>query len=159
MVEAVKDLKLISKLANKVNIPIMLNQLHGGKSPNWSLQELQDAGVGIVIYSTPCLLSAQRAMELYLDELYRTQRLPEENTSTIGDCNHVLFRRETKPRYPLSRAIGRVSVRPGPPRGSIDASAFHRLSPFCLAAVAGGAINAVAGGGTLVTFPALLGGL
>ncbi len=99
MVEAVKDLNLISKLAKTVNIPIMLNQLHGGKSPNWTLQELQDAGVGIVIYSTPCLFSAQRAMELYLEELYRTQRLPEENTATISDCNRVLFKREPKPRY------------------------------------------------------------
>jgi 2-methylisocitrate lyase-like PEP mutase family enzyme len=90
MVEAIKDLKMISKLRNLVHIPIMVNQLHGGKSPDWRFDELEDAGASIVICSTPCLFSAQYGIERYLDMMMEMNRLPSENTASMGDCSRIL---------------------------------------------------------------------
>jgi 2-methylisocitrate lyase-like PEP mutase family enzyme len=90
MVEAIRDLNTISKLRSYVTVPIMVNQLHGGKSPNWRFDELEDAGASIVIYSTPCLFAAQHGIERYLDMLLEMKRLPSEGTATMSDCAGVL---------------------------------------------------------------------
>jgi 2-methylisocitrate lyase-like PEP mutase family enzyme len=90
MVEAIRDLETIAKLRSFVSIPIMVNQLHGGKSPNWRFDELEDAGASILICSTPCLFAAQYGMERYLDTMLEANRLPSENTVTMSDCARVL---------------------------------------------------------------------
>ena len=92
MVEAIRDLETIAKLRSQVSVPIMVNQLHGGKSPNWRFDELEDAGASIVIYSTPCLFAAQYSIQHYLDTLLEDKRLPAENTASMNDCAHVLNR-------------------------------------------------------------------
>jgi 2-methylisocitrate lyase-like PEP mutase family enzyme len=90
MVEAVSDLELVRRVVEQTDAPVMVNQLHGGKSPNWTLQELQDVGVSIVMYSTPCLFAAQYGMQKYLDELIATGVLPAEGTTTMRQCVEVL---------------------------------------------------------------------
>jgi len=90
MVEAVPDLEFVRRVVDEAGAPVMVNQLHGGKTPDWSLKELQDAGVGIVIYSTPCLFAAQRGMEQYLDALLDAGRLPADGTSTMNECVDIL---------------------------------------------------------------------
>jgi 2-methylisocitrate lyase-like PEP mutase family enzyme len=90
MMEAIKDLGVIHDISRQVSCPIMVNQIHGGKSPNWSLDELEDAGVSIVIYSTPCLFSAQYAIENYLTSLRLSQRLPDEGSVKISECTDLL---------------------------------------------------------------------
>ncbi len=91
MVEAVNDLDFVSEVVDKTSVPVMVNQLHGGKSPYWTLQEMQDVGVSIVIYSTPCLFAAQYGMEKYLDQMMETGVLPDENTSEMHDCVNLLY--------------------------------------------------------------------
>ena len=103
MVEAIRDLDTIAKLRSLVAVPIMINQLHGGKSPNWRFDELEDAGASIVIYSTPCLFAAQYGIERYLDTLLETQRLPAENTATMADCARVLNGHRTSEPAPVLR--------------------------------------------------------
>ncbi len=90
MVEAIKDLDTISKLRSHVSVPIMINKLHGGKSPNWRFDEMEDAGATIVIYSTPCLFAAQHGIERYLDKMLTMNRLPSDYTATIVDCARVM---------------------------------------------------------------------
>lgn len=90
MVEAIRDLNTISKLRSHVSVPIMVNQLHGGKSPNWRFDELEDAGASIVIYSTPCLFAAQYGIQRYLDMLIAEKCLPSEYTASMEDCARVL---------------------------------------------------------------------
>jgi 2-methylisocitrate lyase-like PEP mutase family enzyme len=90
MVEATRDLDTIANLRRHIDVPIMVNQLHGGKSPNWRFNELEDAGANIVIYSTPCLFAAQRGIERYLDALLQTHRLPKEGTASMDECARVL---------------------------------------------------------------------
>jgi 2-methylisocitrate lyase-like PEP mutase family enzyme len=90
MVEAIRDLKTISRLRSQVSVPIMVNQLHGGKSPNWRFDELEDAGASIVIYSTPCLFAAQYGIERYLDLMLEMSCLPSEGTTSMVDCQQIL---------------------------------------------------------------------
>jgi 2-methylisocitrate lyase-like PEP mutase family enzyme len=90
MVEAIRDLDTIAKLRSFTDVPIMVNQLHGGKSPNWRFDELEDAGASIVILSTPCLFAAQFGIEQYLDKMIEEQRLPSVGTASMVDCARVL---------------------------------------------------------------------
>jgi len=90
MVEAIADLELVYKLSNEVDCPIMVNQLQGGKSPNWSLQELEDAGVSIVIYSTPSLFSAQYGMETFFKSMKENGIMPTNGTVDMDDCVKML---------------------------------------------------------------------
>lgn len=90
MVEAIRELKTISKLRSHVSVPIMVNQLHGGKSPNWRFDEMKDAGASIVICSTPCLFAAQHGIERYLDMMLEMNRLPLDHTATMTECSRVL---------------------------------------------------------------------
>jgi 2-methylisocitrate lyase-like PEP mutase family enzyme len=101
MVEAIKDLETISKLRSHITNPIMVNQLHGGKSPNWRFDELEDAGASIVIYSTPCLFAAQYGIEHYLDRMLELHRLPSENTASMDDCARVLNEAPPAPVTPI----------------------------------------------------------
>lgn len=92
MVEAIQDLETISKLRSRVSVPIMVNQLHGGKSPDWRFDELQAAGASIVIYSTPCLFAAQYGIQEYLKAMIEKNGLPMEGTVSMDDCANVLNR-------------------------------------------------------------------
>ncbi|MEI8242189.1 MAG: isocitrate lyase/PEP mutase family protein [bacterium] len=92
MVEAVHDLAFVQALCQAVKVPVMVNQLHGGKSPNWTLDQMQRAGVTMVIYSTPCLFAAQQGISSYLDQLAASGMLPASGTATMFDCVEVLSR-------------------------------------------------------------------
>jgi 2-methylisocitrate lyase-like PEP mutase family enzyme len=102
MVEAIRDLKAVSKLCSLVSVPIMINQLHGGKSPHWRFDELEDAGVSIVICSTPCLFAAQYGIEKYLDMILEMNCLPSENTASMNDCQRVLNENHVQKQLPFS---------------------------------------------------------
>ena len=90
MIEAVHDLEFVREVVRQTKAPVLVNQIHGGKSPNWKLQEMQDVGVSMVIYSTPCLFAAQYGMEKYLKQLIEDGVLPNENTSSMLDCVEIL---------------------------------------------------------------------
>lgn len=65
--------------------PLLFNQIAGGKSPRLSLSELQDLGVNVAMYSTPCLFAAQAAMDEAMLELRAEDgRLPEVKEGDIG---------------------------------------------------------------------------
>jgi len=103
MIEAIHDLDCVIELAKEINAPIMINQLHGGKSPNWSLKEMQDAGVDIVIYSTPTIFAAQHGIQNYLAQLVETGLLPSEGTVTMHECLEMLH---SPPNYLMGAAAG-----------------------------------------------------
>src|SRR5882757_6396489 len=65
--------------------PLLFNQIAGGKSPRLSLSELQDLGVNVAMYSTPCLFAAQASMDEAMLELRAEGgRLPEVKEGDIG---------------------------------------------------------------------------
>ena len=63
LVDGVKDLNIIRKVQETIDKPIVFNNIAGGKSPMVGLDELKQAGVSLVNYSTPCLFTAQSALE------------------------------------------------------------------------------------------------
>jgi len=93
LVDAVPGLDMLRELKARVNRPIVCNQLSGGKSPAWSLTELDEAGVSLVIYSTPCLFAAQEAIEDTLTTLKAQDgRLLQGVTTRVAlhECTEVL---------------------------------------------------------------------
>lgn len=90
LLEAVKDIDTLSRLSQRIPAPIVFNQIAGGLSPRVSLSELEQAGVSLVNYSTPCLFAAQSALEETLSGLARSDgRLPESGIG-VHDCNALL---------------------------------------------------------------------
>ncbi len=81
--------------------PLLFNQIAGGKSPRFSLTDLEELGVGVAIYSTPCLFAAQSAIDEALSRLAADDgRLPETGVG-VEACLDLLDRN-------LSRHHGRV---------------------------------------------------
>lgn len=93
LIDGVRDLTLLSRLAAELDRPIVFNQIAGGKSPPCSLSELSDIGVTAAIYSTPCLFAAQEAIEAALESLTLNDgRLPDpaDDRASVASCTAVL---------------------------------------------------------------------
>lgn len=93
LVDGVRDLEIVRWLAEQVECPFTFNQIAGGKSVACSGTELRDAGVSLVIYSTPCLFAAQQAIEDALHALTASDgRLPQPSDGAVGvaRCTTVL---------------------------------------------------------------------
>jgi 2-methylisocitrate lyase-like PEP mutase family enzyme len=93
LADGLRDAGLIKNLRQRTGIPVAFNQIAGGKSPARTARELEEAGVSIGIYSTPCLFAAQSA----IDTAVRSLLGPEGRLSTTGpgaiglaDCTAVL---------------------------------------------------------------------
>lgn len=69
LVDGLGDSDFLRVLRREVKKPLVFNQIAGGKSPPRSWTELKDAGVSIVIHSTPCLFAAHQAMNAELQAL------------------------------------------------------------------------------------------
>jgi 2-methylisocitrate lyase-like PEP mutase family enzyme len=69
LVEALPSLDRFRALQDRIQVPLVCNQIAGGKTPPWSLPELGSAKVGVVIYSTPCLFAAHAAIDRAMVQL------------------------------------------------------------------------------------------
>ena len=70
LVDGVRSVDWIHKVRKVIgDKPLLFNQIAGGKSPRISLPELEELGVDVAIYSTPCLFAAQTAIDEALTEL------------------------------------------------------------------------------------------
>jgi 2-methylisocitrate lyase-like PEP mutase family enzyme len=93
LVDGVRSAEWIRKIHAVVGgKPLLFNQIAGGKSPRFSLSDLDELGIGVAIYSTPCLFAAQTAMEQALTRLKEDDgRLPEGSVGVAG-CLDLLER-------------------------------------------------------------------
>lgn len=90
LIDAIPDLNFVRVLKEKVNRPIVYNQIAGGKSPIVSIPELQEAGAAIVLYSTPCLFAAEASLEATLQQMRDRKTLPQQGDVGIKECNNLL---------------------------------------------------------------------
>jgi 2-methylisocitrate lyase-like PEP mutase family enzyme len=92
LVDGVGDLNLVEELAAALGVPLVFNQLAGGKSPVVGLKELASRGVSLVLYSTVPLFAAHRAVDERLDELldYDGRLDAITRSVTLEPCNEVL---------------------------------------------------------------------
>jgi 2-methylisocitrate lyase-like PEP mutase family enzyme len=86
LVDGVRDVESIRRVRRVIgDKPLLFNQISGGRSPRLSLSELDELGVDVAIYSTPCLFAAGRAMDEALTRLKDDDgRLPEQRAGEIG---------------------------------------------------------------------------
>lgn len=112
LIDGLRDLELVRALSREIGRPFVFNQIAGGKSPSYDLAELRQAGVSLVIYSTPCLFAAQGAIDDALSDLFLSGgRLkgPADGGVGVRACTAVLqanLDRRDGPSSPA--AVGRV---------------------------------------------------
>lgn len=90
LVDGLKSLETVRQLSAKAGRPFCFNQIAGGKSPACTLTELREAGVKLVIYSTPCLFSAQAAIDDALVELKKADGSLRDSRIGLKDCTAIL---------------------------------------------------------------------
>jgi 2-methylisocitrate lyase-like PEP mutase family enzyme len=85
LVDGPTDLAFLRELRKEVSKPLAFNHIAGGKSPVRSWTELRQAGISIVIHSTPCLFAAHQAIEQEL-ALLRSEdgRVPEPEPPRVS---------------------------------------------------------------------------
>lgn len=93
LVDGLESLDVLGAVRDGTDVPIAFNQIAGGRSPGRSWTELRQAGVSMVIYSTPCLFGAQAAIGHDLAALSANDGvLPEPGDGRVGlkDCTTLL---------------------------------------------------------------------
>lgn len=91
LVDGIGDMAMLEQIRSSTNKPLAFNQIAGGKSPAWSLNELQKAGVALAIHSIPCLAAAQQAVTAAMQRLKTEGRLEgSTNGVMLSECNEVL---------------------------------------------------------------------
>jgi 2-methylisocitrate lyase-like PEP mutase family enzyme len=93
LVDGLRSAEWIRKIQSAAGgKPLLFNQIAGGKSPRFSLSELDELNVSATIYSTPCLFAAQTAMDEALSRLKVDDgRLPEGSVG-VAECIDLLER-------------------------------------------------------------------
>ena len=109
LVDGLKSLDAVRELTGRVPQPFCFNQIAGGKSPPFTLTELGNAGVRLVIYSTPCLFAVQPAIMGALEAIRRDDGSLANSPIGVKDCNRVL--QENLERRTVPQLIVRPSER------------------------------------------------
>jgi 2-methylisocitrate lyase-like PEP mutase family enzyme len=92
LADGITDLGMLKTLKTNVDKPLVFNQIAGGKSPTCSLEDLQNAGVSLVNYSTPCLFAAQAALEAEMRLLRECNGFLEKDRVGVPECTVHLYR-------------------------------------------------------------------
>lgn len=118
LVDGIGNLRRLRTMADQLTLPLMFNQIAGGKSPRCSLTELRSAGVRLVNYSTPCLFAAQNAIEREMIRLKAEDGLLPADGVNVARCTATL-------QDNLNRRDARVAA---PARESTPATAKAEVS-------------------------------
>ena len=90
LIDGLQDLSLLGEARRRAGVPVVFNQIAGGKSPACSLDDLAAFGASIAIYSTPCLFAAQKAITETLARIGADRgRLPGDSLG-VPDCTAVV---------------------------------------------------------------------
>src|SRR6267154_4901002 len=103
LVDGVRSVEWIRKVRGVVGSkPLLFNQIAGGLSPRLSLTELEELGINVAIYSTPCLFAAHTAMAHALIELRANDgRLAELKSDDVGVADSLaLLERNLSRHHP-----------------------------------------------------------
>lgn len=109
LVDGVRSVEWIRKVRSVVGSkPLLFNQIAGGLSPRLSLTELEELGINVAIYSTPCLFAAHTAMAHALVELRANDgRLGEVKSGDVGVATSITLLEKNisrhHPRHRLDR--------------------------------------------------------
>lgn len=90
LVDGLTTLDTVRHLSGLVKKPFCFNQIAGGKSPPCDLPDLQQSGVKIAIYSTPCLFPVQAAIENAMNDLKKRDGSLVGSPVGVKDCTRIL---------------------------------------------------------------------
>ena len=92
MVEGLNDRDSIDKVCNAVpGTTVCVNLIYGGKTPPITMSQLQEHGVKMVLYSTPCLFAAQLAITKILNQLKEDDGLISEKLDQVSLVENNAF--------------------------------------------------------------------
>jgi 2-methylisocitrate lyase-like PEP mutase family enzyme len=114
LVDGVRRVEWIRKVRSVVGgKPLLFNQIAGGLSPRLSLTELEELGINVAIYSTPCLFAAHTAMAHALVELRANDgRLAEVKSDDVGVATSIaLLEKNISRHHPRHRLDGPDQLR------------------------------------------------
>ena len=92
LADGIADLNVLKVLKAEVEKPLVFNQIAGGKSPTCSLDDLKEAGVSLVNYSTPCLFAAQAALDTEMQLLIERNCFLQKDRVGVPECTVHLER-------------------------------------------------------------------
>jgi 2-methylisocitrate lyase-like PEP mutase family enzyme len=111
LVDGVRSVEWIRKVRGVIGAkPLLFNQIAGGLSPRLSLTELDELGVDVAIYSTPCLFAAHAAMTETLESL----RANDGRLAAVGDGDVGVATSIALLEGNISRHHPRAARRPAP---------------------------------------------
>lgn len=93
LADGVNDLDQLSAIRQSVSCAVVANVIGGGRVPPCDRETLGRLGLDLLLYSTPCLFAAQRAIELQLDYLAEASLPISESLShgvSLESCQNVL---------------------------------------------------------------------
>ena len=96
LVDGLTSLDVVRALSQRVDRPFCFNQIAGGKSPVCTQSELKDAGVSLVIYSTPCLFAAQAAFDEAMADLKARDGTLAGSRIGVKDCTLLLAENQAR---------------------------------------------------------------
>ena len=91
LADGIKDLSIIQTIKEEVDQPIVFNNIAGGKSPMCNLTQLKQAGVSLVNYSTPCLFTAQSALEKEMQRMKDNDGSLVATDINVQNCTELLL--------------------------------------------------------------------
>jgi len=106
LVDGVRSVEWIRKVRGMVGSkPLLFNQIAGGLSPRLPLTGLEELGINVAIYSTPCLFAAHTAMANAVTELRTNDgRLAKVTTDDVGVASSIaLLERNLSRHHPRRR--------------------------------------------------------
>lgn len=93
LADGLDDLALLAAIRESVSCSVVANVIGGGRVPPCDRETLGRLGLDLLLYSTPCLFAAQRAIELQLESLVE-EKLPLTESLSHGvslySCQDVL---------------------------------------------------------------------
>ncbi len=93
LADGLDDLDLLAAISSSVQCQVVANMIGGGRTPPCDRETLGRLGLDMLLYSTPCLFAAQRAIEQQLESLV-DERLPFSRSLSHGvslsECQELL---------------------------------------------------------------------
>ena len=95
LVDGIDSAETLMRVRGCTDKPLLFNQIAGGKSPRFSMNELRALGVRLIQYSTPLLFAAQSAMADALTTLFENDGLLPDGVDGravvgVADCTSLL---------------------------------------------------------------------
>lgn len=107
LIDGLKSIEALRRVGKEVPGLKQVNLIYGGVTPLLSIDELHDLGFRVVLYSTPALFLAARAMREHLPRLYRSGNLNaiSAESCTFGEF-HGFVQDQYTERHPFLSASG-----------------------------------------------------